>query len=130
MALPGTAKGRATGWRWDWMRARNGTETDGDAVLLCLHAGRREPHGKKRGKKKRGQHHASPQGDRTEKDLWLGPRDGPRGLGQHGRRHRREGRGQEGSDPCEAHKADPRWMRIQWARATGLLAARWGISTG
>ena len=51
-------------------------------------------------KKKRGQHPAAPQGDGTEKDVWLGPRDGPRGLGQHGRRHRSEGRGREGSDPC------------------------------
>ena len=51
-------------------------------------------------KKKRGQHPAAPQGDRTEKDVWLGPHDGPMGLGQHGRRHRSEGRGREGSDPC------------------------------
>ena len=27
---------------------------------------------------KRGQHPAAPQGGRTEKDKWLGPRDGPR----------------------------------------------------
>ena len=101
MAWPGTAKGRATGWRWDWMRAPNGTETDGDAVLLCVHAGGREPRRKKRGEEKKcGQHLAAPQGDGTEKDMWLGPRDGPRGLGQQGRQHRREGRGREGSDPC------------------------------
>ena len=50
--------------------------------------------------KKRRQHPAAPQGDGTDKDVWLGPRDGPRGLGQHGRRHRSEGRGPEGSDPC------------------------------
>ena len=55
---------------------------------------------KARPKKKRGQHPAAPQGDGTEKDEWLGPRDGPRGLGQHGWRHRVEGRGREGSDPC------------------------------
>ena len=94
-----TAKGRATGWRWDWMIAPNGTETDGDAVLLCVHAGRREPREKKRGrKKKHGKHPAAPQGDGTAKDVWLGPRDGPRGLGT--RRHKSEGRGREGSDPC------------------------------
>ena len=29
-----------------------------------------------------------------------------------------------------AHEAVPGLMRIQWARATGLLAARWGINTG
>ena len=51
-------------------------------------------------KQKRGQHPAAPQGDGTEKEVWLGPRDGPRGLGQHGRRHRSEGRGREGSNPC------------------------------
>ena len=85
------------------MRAPNGTETDGDAVLLCVHAGRREPRGKKHGGKKiekREQQPAAPQGDGTEKGVWLGPHDGPRGLGQHGRRHRSEGRGREGSDQC------------------------------
>ena len=46
------------------------------------------------------QHPAAPQGDGTEMGVWLGPRDGPRGLGQHGRRHRRGGWGREGSDPC------------------------------
>ena len=100
MAWPGTATGRNTGWRWDWTRAPTGTETDGDAVLLCVHAGRREPRGKKHGKKKREQHPAAPQGDRTEKAVWLGPRDGPRGLGQHRGRHRSEERGREGSDLC------------------------------
>ena len=61
LAWPGTAKGRATGWRLDWTRAPNGTETDGDAVLLCVHAGRREPRGKKHGgTKKREQHPAAP----------------------------------------------------------------------
>ena len=62
--------------------------------------------------------------------VWLGPRDCLRGQGQHGRRHRRADRGQEGGDPCQAHKTVPGWMKIQWARATGLLAARWGINTG
>ena len=52
------------------------------------------------------------------------------GLGLHGRRHRTKGRGREGSDPCYAHETVPGWMRIQWARATRLLAARWGINTG
>ena len=28
------------------------------------------------------------------------------------------------------HETVPGWMRILWARATGLLAARWGINTG
>ena len=76
-------------------------------MLLCVHAGRREPRGKKQGTKRnkkeannRGQHPAAPQGDRTEKDEWLGPRDDLRGLGQHGGRHRSEGRGREGSDAC------------------------------
>ena len=50
--------------------------------------------------KKREQHPPAPQGDGTEKGVWLGPRDSPRGLGQHGRGHRSKGRGREGSDPC------------------------------
>ena len=82
------------------MRALNGIKTDGDAVFLCVHAGRRESRGKIAGQKKRGQHPAAPQGDGTEKDELLWPREGPRGLGQHGRRHRTEGWGREGSDPC------------------------------
>ena len=77
---------------------------DGDAVMLCVHGGRREPskkkkkekENKKRGKQKR----TTPQGGGTEKDEWLGPRDGPRWLGQLGRRHRREGWEREGSNPC------------------------------
>ena len=52
------------------------------------------------GQHKRGQHSAAPQGDGTEKVEWQGPRDGPRRLGQQGRRHRRGGRGRGGSDPC------------------------------
>ena len=52
LAWPGTAKGCATGRRWDRTRAPNGAETDGCAVLLCVHAGRREPHGRKHGKNK------------------------------------------------------------------------------
>ena len=43
---------------------------------------------------------------------------------------RLRGKGREGCDPCWAHKTVLGWMRIQWARATGLLAARWGINTG
>ena len=39
-------------------------------------------------------------------------------------------RGRDRSDPSMAHEAVPGWMRIQWAHATGLLAARWGINTG
>ena len=34
------------------------------------------------------------------------------------------------SDPCREHETVPGWMTIQWARATGLLAARSGINTG
>ena len=49
---------------------------DGDAVLLCVHAGRREPSKKKNGgkkNKKRGkQTRTTPQGGGTEKDEWLG----------------------------------------------------------
>ena len=52
LAGPGTAKGRATGRRWDWTRAQNEAETDGCAVLLCVHAGRGEPRGRKHSKKK------------------------------------------------------------------------------
>ena len=33
------------------------------------------------------------------------------------------------SDRCKEHETVPGWMRILWARATGLLAARWGINT-
>ena len=39
-------------------------------------------------------------------------------------------RGVDRSDPCKEHKTVPGWMRILWASATGLLAARWGINTG
>ena len=42
-------------------------------------------------------------------------------------------RGEGGVDrtnPCEEHETVPGWMRILWAHATGLLAARWGINTG
>ena len=57
---------------------------DGDAVLLCVHAERREPSEKKKEKKKaekkrRGkQTRTTPRGGGTKKDEWLGPRDGPR----------------------------------------------------
>ena len=39
-------------------------------------------------------------------------------------------RRRDGSDPCKAHKTVPGWNRIQRARATGLLAAWWGMNTG
>ena len=39
-------------------------------------------------------------------------------------------RGVDRSDPCEEHEMVPRWMSVLWARATGLLAAWWGINTG
>ena len=39
-------------------------------------------------------------------------------------------RGRDRSDPCMAHEKVPGWMGIQWARATRLLAARWGRNTG
>ena len=80
------------------------TEQNGDGwrcsvvVRACGKEGTTQK--KARRKKKRRQHPAAPQGDGTEKDVWLGPRDSPRGLGQHGRRQRSEGRGPEGSDPC------------------------------
>ena len=57
---------------------------DGDAVMLCVHAGRREPSEKKKGEKekkkkgggnKSGQHHKEAGQKENE---WLGPRDGPR----------------------------------------------------
>ena len=54
----------------------------------------------RRTKKNRERHPTAPKRDGTEKGVWLGPRDGPRGLGQHGRRHRSEGQGRQGSDPC------------------------------
>ena len=60
---------------------------DGDAVMLCVHAGRRELSGKKKtkGEKKGGkQTRTTPQGGGTEENEWLGPRDGPRSLGQLG----------------------------------------------
>ena len=34
------------------------------------------------------------------------------------------------TDPFKGQETVPGWMRIQWARATGLLAARWGTNTG
>ena len=48
------------------------------------------------------------------------------------RRRTRRVRGRRGvdrSDPCKEHETVPGWMRILWARATRLLAARWGINT-
>ena len=56
--------------------------------------------------------------------------DDPGRIGRR-RMHRvRRGRGVDRSNPCEEHKTVPGWMRILWARGTGLLAARWGIKTG
>ena len=83
-----------------------GTERNRDrwrcSVVLraCRGEGTTRKKARQKKTKKRGQHPAAPQGDGTEKGVWLGPRDGRRGLGQHGRRHRSEGRGREGSDPC------------------------------
>ena len=42
----------------------------------------------------------------------------------HGRR------GLDRWDPCKEHETVPGWIRILWARATGLLAARLGVNTG
>ena len=69
-------------------------------VRACREEGTKQKKARRKKKHKREQHPAAPQGDGTEKGVWLGPRDAPRGLGQHGRRHRSEGRGREGSDPC------------------------------
>ena len=39
-------------------------------------------------------------------------------------------RGRDVSDPCKEHETVPGLVvRIQWARATRLLAAWWGINT-
>ena len=49
------------------------------------------------------------------------------------RRRMRRVRGRRGvdrSDPCKDHEKVPGWMRILWARAKGLLAARSSINTG
>ena len=53
---------------------------DGDAVMLCVPAGRREPSGKKKGGGGKGgkQTRTTPQRGGTEEDEWLVPRDGPR----------------------------------------------------
>ena len=53
---------------------------DGDAVMLCVHAGRREPSEKKKRAKKKGgkQTRTTSGGGGTEKEEWLGPRDGAR----------------------------------------------------
>ena len=55
---------------------------DGDAEMLCVHAGRKKPSGKRKkkpkkkgGRNKRGQHHKEAG---QIKDEWLGQRDGPR----------------------------------------------------
>ena len=57
------------------------------------------------------------------------PGQDPLGL-VRGTHHLRGKRGWFRSDPCKAHKTVPGEMRIKWAPATGLLAARWGINTG
>ena len=86
------------------VRLDESTERDRDrwrcsvVVRACREEGTTRK--KARRKKKREQHPAAPQRDGREKGVWPGPRDGPRGLGQHGRRHRSEGREREGSDPC------------------------------
>ena len=57
----------------------------------------------------------------------------PDDPGRSGRRRMRRvcgGRVVDRSNPCEEHETVPGCMRILWARATGLLAARWGINTG
>ena len=57
----------------------------------------------------------------------------PDDLDRNVRRRTRRVRGRRGvdrSDPCNEHETVPGWMRILWARTTGLLAARWGINTG
>ena len=41
-----------------------------------------------------------------------------------------EKKGGKGATRAERTKRAPGWMKIQWARDTGLLAARWGINTG
>ena len=66
----------------------------------CMRGGGNHAEKKHGEKKKSEQHPTAPQGDGTEEGVWLGPRDGPRRLGQHGTWHRSEGRGREGSDPC------------------------------
>ena len=68
-------------------------------VRACREEGTTRKKARRKEKKKRGQQPAASQGDEAEKDVWLGQREGPRGLGQHGRRHRSEGRGREGSHP-------------------------------
>ena len=57
------------------------------------------------------------------------PDDPDRNLRRRMRRVR-GGRGVDRSDPCNEHETVHRWMRILWARGTGLLAARWGRNTG
>ena len=52
---------------------------------------------------------------------------------RNARRRMRRVRGRRGvdrRDPCKEHETVPGWMRILRARATGLLAAGWGINTG
>ena len=65
-------------------------------------------------------------GDGAKEGVWQGPNNSPYGLGNMSA----EKRGRNRSDPCKEHETVPGWMTIQWARATWLLAARWGINTG
>ena len=47
-------------------------------VRACREEGTKRKKGGKKKWNKRGQHPTAPQGGGTEKDEWLGPRDGPR----------------------------------------------------
>ena len=66
----------------------------------CVQGGGTQAEKSTANKKKRERHATAPKGDGTKEVVWLGSRHGLRGLGQHGRQHRSEGRGREGSDPC------------------------------
>ena len=57
------------------------------------------------------------------------PEDPDRNVRRRTRRVRGR-RGVDRSDPCKVHETVPGWMWILWARAMGLLAARWSINTG
>ena len=77
-------------------------------VRACREEGTTRKKARRKKEKKRGQHPAAPQGDGTEKDVWLRPRDGPRGLGEHGRRHRSDGGGAGGERPVLGAQNGPR----------------------
>ena len=58
-------------------------------------------------------------------------RPGQDHLGLVKRTHReRDTRTWDRRDLCKEHETVPGWMSILWTRATGLLAARWGINRG